>query len=88
MVVKNHGDRKSPKWGYSPFQMAILWLVNGGVTIYLQVLAESSKHTHTQSFTVFLEEEEVEKLHRAEVLKGFVYVFKGAKFKDLWWSGE
>ena len=45
-------------------------------------------HTHTQSFTVFLEEEEVEKLHRAEVLKGFVYVFKGAKFKDLWWSGE
>ena len=44
--------------------------------------------THTQSFTVFLEEEEVEKLHRAEVLKGFVYVFKGAKFKDLWWSGE
>ena len=28
-VVNNHGDRKSPKWGYSPSKWT-KWLVNGG----------------------------------------------------------
>ena len=31
-MVNNHGDRKSPKdrVGLDPFQMAFLWLINGG----------------------------------------------------------
>ena len=28
-VVNNHGDRKSPKWGYSPYKWP-KWLINGG----------------------------------------------------------
>ena len=28
-VVNNHGDRKSPKWGYSPYKWP-KWLINRG----------------------------------------------------------
>ena len=35
-VVSNHGDRKSPRLGLrDPFQMAFLWLINGGYELFI-----------------------------------------------------
>ena len=37
LVSGKHGDRKSPKWGYSPYKPP-KWLVNRGDPNHLQVL--------------------------------------------------
>ena len=39
-MVNNHGDRKSPKWGYgTPYKWPKPWLLNGGdpITTYIHL---------------------------------------------------
>ena len=46
VVVNNHGDRKSPKWDYSPYKWP-KWLINGGDPNHFLSGGPSSKRGQT-----------------------------------------